>query len=119
MAASGNWERFSEGHGSHWPAGRVLPSRAKTLETSMLLHRLLAVLLGIFAFAAAFAVCAHWMVDAQTGLANAWVIVPFFWAPAILAMLVHYVAQWRLPVSRILSRLKPFAGSNAGVQLPG
>lgn len=85
----------------------------------MLLHRLSAVVLGILAFIAAFTVCAKWIVDAQTGMASAWIIVPFFWGAAILAVLVNYLAQWRSPVARYLARHRPLAGPREGVELPG
>lgn len=83
----------------------------------MLMRRLLALLISVVAFVAAFAVCAIWIFDA--GMASAWIIVPFFWSAAGLALLMHYLAQLRSPIARYLARRRPLAGPRAGVQLPG
>ena len=90
-----------------------------TSETSMLKHRILAVLLWVLAAIAAFAISAVWIIDAQSGMVSAWVILPFFWSAAVLSILGHYLAQWRPPIARYLARHRPLAGPRAGAELPG
>lgn len=90
-----------------------------TSETSMLMHRILAVLLWVLAAIAAFAISAVWIIDAQSGMVSAWVILPFFWSAAVLSILGHYLAQWRPPIARYLARHRPLAGPRAGAELPG
>lgn len=84
----------------------------------MLVQRLLAALLQILAVVVAFAVCALWIADAQSGTVSAWAILPFFWSAAALAVLGHYLARWRAPVTHYLARHKPLAGPREGAELP-
>ena len=84
----------------------------------MLMPRILAVLLWPLAVVVVFAVCAYWIVDAQSGKISAWVILPFFWGAALMAVVAHYVAQWRDPISRYLASHKPLAGPRPGAELP-
>lgn len=84
----------------------------------MLMHRISAALLWTLAAFVLFALCAAWIIGAQSGMVSAWVILPFFWSAAILSMLGHYLARWRAPVIRYLARYKPLADSRASVELP-
>lgn len=85
----------------------------------MRMHRIVAALLWTLAAAVAFAVCAVWVADAQRGAVGAWVILPFFWSAAVLAVAGHYLAQWRAPLARYLARHRPLAGPRTGAELPG
>jgi prepilin signal peptidase PulO-like enzyme (type II secretory pathway) len=84
----------------------------------MLMHKILTALLWVLAAFVLFALCAVWIIDAQSGMVSAWVILPFFWSAAILSVLGRYLAQWRDPVIRYLARHKPLAGPGAGAELP-
>ena len=85
----------------------------------MLMHRISAALLWTLAAVVAFAVCAVWIADAQRGVVSAWVILPFFWSAAVLAVVGHHLAQWLGPLARYLARHRPLAGPRAGAELPG
>lgn len=85
----------------------------------MLMHKILAALLWVLAAVVLFALCAVWIIDAQSGMVSAWVILPFFWSAAVLSVLVHYLAQWRTPIAGYLARHRPLAGRRAGAELPG
>ena len=85
----------------------------------MLLHKFLAVVLWPLAVLTALVVCAWWIVDTQSGKISAWAILPFFWGAALVAVVAHYVAQWRDPVIRYLVRHKPLTGPRSGAELPG
>ena len=66
----------------------------------MLMHSISAALLWTLAAVFAFAVCAVWIADAQSGVVSAWVVLPFFWSAAVLAVVGHHLAQWLAPLSR-------------------
>jgi hypothetical protein len=85
----------------------------------MQLHKILAAMLWPLAVLVAFAIGTMWVVDTQSGKISAWAILPFFWGAAVLAIVVHYLAQWRDPLNRYLTRHKPLAGPRPGAELPG
>ena len=85
----------------------------------MLMHRISAALLWTLAAVVAFAVCAVWIADAQHGVVSAWVILPFFWSAAVLAVVGNYLAQWRAPLARYLARYRLLARPRTGAELPG
>ena len=85
----------------------------------MFLHKFLTAALWASAVAAGLILCAVWIVDTQSGKISAWAILPFFWGAALFAVLVHYLAQLRDPISRYLARHKPLAGPRPGAELPG
>jgi hypothetical protein len=99
----------------------IFARRAKTgtSETSMLMHKILAVLLWVLAAFVLFTLCAVWIIDAPSGMVSAWGILPFFWSAAVLAVLGHNVAQRWAPVSRYLARHRSLAGPRTGAELPG
>jgi hypothetical protein len=81
---------------------------------------------ALWSLAAAFAVCAFWIVGAQSGMVSAWVILPFFWSAAVLAVLGRYLAQTGASMAhylaqrfvRYLARSRPLGGSGARAGLP-
>jgi hypothetical protein len=83
------------------------------------LHKILAAMLWPLAVLLAFAMAVIWVVDVQSGKLSAWAILPFFWGAAIVAIVVHYLGQWRDPLTRYLARHKPLAGPRPGAELPG
>jgi hypothetical protein len=85
----------------------------------MLMHRISAALLWTLAAVVAFAVCAVWIADAQRGVVSAWVILPFFWSAAVLAVVGHHLTQWLAPVIGHLARRKSLAGPRGSAELPG
>jgi Flp pilus assembly protein protease CpaA len=76
----------------------------------MRMQRIAAALLWTLAAVVAFAVCAVWIADAQSGIVSAWVILPFFWSAAVLAVVGHHLAQWLAPVIRQIAGHKLRAG---------
>ncbi len=85
----------------------------------MLMHRISAALLWTLAAVVAFAVCAVWIADAQRGVVSAWVILPFFWSAAVLAVVGHHLAQWLAPLARNLARHRLLPRPRTGAELPG
>lgn len=85
----------------------------------MLMHRISAALLWTLAAVIAFAVCAVWIADAQRGVVSAWVILPFFWSAAVLAVVGHHLAQWLAPVIRHIAGHRLLARHRTDAELPG
>jgi hypothetical protein len=55
----------------------------------------------------------------ESGRIGAWALVVLYWGAAVLAALVHYIAQRQDPVDRYLARHRPLAGPRPGAELPG
>ena len=85
----------------------------------MLMHRISAALLWTLAAVVAFAVCAVWIADAQRGVVSAWVILPFFWSAAVLAVVGNHLAQWLGPLARYRARPRLLRRPRTGAELPG
>jgi len=85
----------------------------------MTMHRGLAALLWLVAGAAVLVAGAAWAVDVESGKMSAWVLVPFFWGAALVAVLVHYLAQGADALTRHRLHHRPLAGPRAGAELPG
>ena len=71
----------------------------------MRMHRIVAALLWTLAAAAAFVVCTVWIADAQRGAVGAWVILPFFWSAAVLAVAGRTAPALTRLVSEVVRRL--------------
>lgn len=84
----------------------------------MWMHRGFAALLWLLAAAAAFAISAVWVVDAQSGKMSAWALVPIFWGAALVAVLVHYLSLGGDALTRYLHHHKPLSGPRPGAELP-
>ena len=84
----------------------------------MRVHKIMAALLWVFAAFVLFALCALWIIDAQSGMVSAWIILPFFWSAAVLSVVGHYLAQWRDPVIRYLARHRALAAPRADAGQP-
>ncbi len=85
----------------------------------MSLRNVLRAAMGPLATLAIFAACVFWFADTESGKVGAWVILPFFWGGAIVAVGVHHLAQLRDPLTRYLARHRPLAGPRPGAELPG
>src|SRR5262245_49722030 len=81
-------------------------------EMIMSRHRGLAVALWVLAAAAAFAIGAAWADDARSGKITPWALVALFWSAALVSVLIHYLAQGPVLLSRY--RHEPPAAPSVG-----
>ena len=85
----------------------------------MSLRNVVRVVVWPLATLAMSAACVLCFAGTEGGKVGAWVILPFFWGGAVVAVGVHQLAQLRDPLSRYLARHRPLAGPRAGAELPG
>jgi hypothetical protein len=85
----------------------------------MSLRKVVLTMLWPFAIVAIIAVSVASLPDIQNGKVSAWMILPFFWGGAAVAVGVRQLAQLRDPIGRYLARHKPLAGPRPGAELPG
>ncbi len=85
----------------------------------MSLRKVVLAMLWPLAIVAILAVSVASLPDIQGGKVSAWMILPFFWGGAAVAVGVHQLAQLRDPIGRYLARHKSLAGPRPGAELPG
>jgi hypothetical protein len=85
----------------------------------MTMHRGLTAVLLLVAGAAILVAVAAWPLGVQSGKVSPAILVAFFWAVALVAMLAHFLSQGGDALTRYRLRHKPLAGPRPGADLPG
>ena len=77
-----------------------------------------ALLAGLLAAAAIFAVSTLWVIAGRGGHLSAWAVIPFFWSAVLLAGVAHALRQLPGTLTGYRRHHRPLAGPREGAQLP-